>query len=102
MKVKKAAAVRQKIKDDKALNVSELALASGFNRGTIARLRLPFIAGKIFYSDFRRILRERQDRHELCLASQSVRSPGRMPAEADFPLHALADKFRAPKSNSTT
>ena len=83
MKLAKAAQVREKMKKDKALNLSELALVSGYDRGTLAAMLLPLVAGKIFYTDFRRILCARQDRFEadsanaqrLTATAPLVRSP---------------------------
>jgi len=56
--------VRGKIKDDHVLNLSELAIASGYPRGVLARMNLPMFAGKISLSDFKRIMRKRQDEFE--------------------------------------
>jgi hypothetical protein len=63
-----AVSSRRKVKDDKALNLSELARVSGYDRGSLAGMMLPLTAGKIFYTDFRRILHGRQDAHESSLA----------------------------------
>jgi hypothetical protein len=44
-----------------ALNLSELAVVSGWGVSSLTGMRLPLINGKIPYDDFRRILRLRQD-----------------------------------------
>jgi hypothetical protein len=96
-------AIRLKLREDKALNLSELSAASGYDRGTLRRMVLPLIHGKMFYTDFRRILRERQDRHEARLVQRltldgqpSTVATGR---QAESELQSVVDKFRAPKSN---
>ncbi len=83
-----------KIQQDMALNLSELAAASGWNRGTLAAMNLPLIAGKIPYSDFRRILRRRQNAIEGPSVNPSVSST----LAVDRHSQAVVDKFRAPKS----
>jgi hypothetical protein len=96
----RAARIRFKVKHDQALNLSELAFVSGYDRNALAGMMLPLQSGKIFYSDFRRVLTARQDRHE---ASVAVLTPVQSPAGPGGPgavsrLQADVDKFRAPKS----
>jgi hypothetical protein len=107
----KAARIRAKVKNDEALNLTELSFVTGYDRGTLGSMLLPLVAGKIFYTDFRRIVAARQDRHEHSLASitpllqPSIITPSASakPAAAsspgvDDPPPSLADKFHAPKS----
>ncbi len=104
--------VRAKVKHDQALNITELALVTGYDRNTLGGMVLPLQNGKIFYTDFRRIIAARQDRHEHSLASVTVHSgpspstptsapatpaASSSPGEA-APTTSLADKFHAPKS----
>ena len=60
----KAKRVWQKVKLGQVLNLGELAIASGYDRGALARMALPLQAGKISLSDFRRIMQKRQDKQE--------------------------------------
>jgi hypothetical protein len=97
--------VRAKVKHDEAMNLTELALFTGYDRNTLGGMVLPLQGGKIFYSDFRRILAARQDRHEHSLASIRPISPidpitkpsGEEPGEVPQ-TSSLADRFHAPKS----
>lgn len=99
------ARVRAKKKNDEAMNLTELALLTGYDRNTLGAMLLPLERGKIFYTDFRRILAARQDRHEdsvrylKLVAPLPVVPPGASAsAEEARPTKSLADKFRAPKS----
>lgn len=56
--------LRNKLKRDLALNLSELAIASGWDRSSLAQMDLPLECGKISYGDFRRVLNFRQLAHE--------------------------------------
>lgn len=47
-----------------ALNLSELAVVSGYDRGVLSSMNLPLQAKKISWQDFQRIMRKRQDWHE--------------------------------------
>jgi hypothetical protein len=99
-------AVREKVKRDEALNLTELAIYTCYDRGVLGDMLLPLQGGKIFYTDFRRIIATRQDRHEHSLASitpllhhsisPAKRSAAASPEEAT-PTKIIADKFRAPK-----
>lgn len=97
------ARVREKVRRDQALNLTELALVTDYDRNTLGAMLLPLQGGKIFYTDFRRIIAARQDRHELSLsvltpqASETTLAASSSPAEAT-PTTIAADKFRAPKS----
>lgn len=51
------AKIAGKVSLDKALNLSELAQVTGWSRGTLAKLGLPLVAGKIPFSEFNRIMR---------------------------------------------
>ncbi len=92
-----AARIWSKVRRDQVLNLSELAHASGYDRGMLSKLALPLIAGKISLSDFKRILRKRQDRQErivkvmppLVVSSGSANNGRRQ---------AIADKFYVPSS----
>ena len=80
----------EKVERDQVMNLSELAVASGYPRCVLGAMKLPLIAGKISLSDFKRILRQRQDQCEnLHLvpmgAKTAIRTPGR--ASADRALH---------------
>lgn len=106
------ARVRAKMKNDEAMNLTEIALVTGYDRNVLGRMLLPLVEGKMFYTDFRRVLKDRQDRHEHSLAIldpqskienrkskiSSVTPPASASPAKDGPLISLADKFRAPKS----
>jgi hypothetical protein len=95
------ARIRAKVKKDEAMNLTELARVTSYDRGTLRDMLLPLQGGKIFYTDFRRIIKERQDRHEHSLAAldrPAIRLPGVVAVEATRSTSSLADKFRAPKS----
>jgi hypothetical protein len=53
-----------KVERDQVLNLSELAVASGYDRSRLARMSLPLQGGKISLADFKRILHRRQDQSE--------------------------------------
>jgi hypothetical protein len=93
------AKIAEKVKADKALNLSELAHASGWSRGTLAAMDLPLEAGKIAYSDFRRILRRRQNARERQKGFTALPDPvvSLHPGVTDL-TPGVVDKFRAPKS----
>lgn len=103
----KQSQARLKKRLDEAMNLSELALVTGYDRGTLASMVLPLQSGKIFYSDFRRVIAARQDRHEHSLSALqplpfSLQPLGVTPAaasspEAASPTKIIADRFRAPK-----
>jgi hypothetical protein len=99
--------IRRKVKLDQALNLSELSRVSGYDRGSLTGMMLPLTAGKIFYTDFRRVLRSRQDAHESSVAALVRHNGFTHPSgitlaaavvAAARPMRAAADKFRAPKS----
>lgn|GEM_PF-4192600 len=99
--------VRAKMRHDEALNLTELALLTSYDRGTLKAMLLPLERGKIFYTDFRRILAARQDRHEHSLASirpispiGPITKPGGEAAGEVPRSNSLADKFHAPKAKS--
>lgn len=107
--MKNAAAIRSKVRLDLALNMTELARASGYRRQVLAQMNLPWQAGKLSLGDFRRILRKREDLHErnvaaLAAASASPASsssdPGAKSSTATTatapPMIQLVDKFDAP------
>lgn len=88
------ALLRSKKRLDQALNLTELSVLSGYRRVALAAMELPLIEGKITYSDFRRVLRRRQDAHE----KKFVRPPQVLPSPSatDSRLQTIADKFDAP------
>lgn len=107
--MRNVAVIRSKMKRNLALNLTELAIATGYDRGSLTAMMLPLIFGKICYSDFRRVIAARQDRLEhsrsrirLAALRHSPITDHHSPAAAspagDRPLRAIADKFRAPKS----
>jgi hypothetical protein len=53
--------VWSKVQKDLVLNLGELAIASGYDRAALSRMKLPLQSGKISLSDFKRILHGRQD-----------------------------------------
>jgi len=84
---------REKVKHDMALNLTELALVSGYGRSSLARMHLPLQHGKISLSDFKRVLRRRQE----TLGSSPLITNGELRPAADLPLNRVADEFFAPK-----
>lgn len=105
---------------DEAMNLRELGIVSGYNRNLLAAMKLPLIEGKIFFSDFRRVMRKRQDslemvnatlfvfkcekcgcgtQHKLTLPPGSTEQPvSSSPPEDATRRQAIADKFDAPSS----
>jgi hypothetical protein len=53
-----------RVERDQVLNLGELAVASGYSRWALSAMKLPLVRGKISLSDFKRILRQRQDQRE--------------------------------------
>lgn len=99
--------VRAKVKRDEALNLTELALVTDYDRNTLGAMLLPLQGGKIFYTDFRRIISARQDRHEdslrVLVPVKTAAAPGSesaASAAATPPMKSVADKFHAPKNPS--
>jgi hypothetical protein len=95
----------EKVKLDLALSMTELSRATGYRRQVLAKMNLPWQAGKLSLGDFRRILRKRQDLHERNVAalaadsSSPTSSSSKSSPEAtvtDHPLLQLVDKFDAP------
>jgi hypothetical protein len=109
---------KQKAKDDMALNLSELAIVSGYTAPVLRRMNLPLIEGKISLRDFWRVLRNRQElgekyRNRLVLVvhdgDHGEISEFNVPpefieasslSEAAHSTQAAADKFRAPRSSN--
>lgn len=101
-------AIWNKVKRDQVLNLSELAHASGYDRGALSRLALPLIAGKISLADFKRILRKRQEKQErrdfqiIAGNGQTVRVKRRLSGSSgsvnNGQRQATADRFYAPSS----
>jgi hypothetical protein len=60
----KPSVARSKARKGLALNLSELAIASGYHRDQLSKMLLPLEAGKISLQDFQRIMRKRQDYRE--------------------------------------
>jgi hypothetical protein len=93
----------QKVRKDLALNLSELAIAAGYDRGTLTRMDLPLQFGKMSLSDFKALMRFRQNKIE---SKQWVRLSIVMPFEPPASLRpgdegsprAVVDKFDAPSS----
>lgn len=87
------ARVEEKVKKGQALHLSELAVASGYDRAVLSTMNLPLQAKKISLQDFQRILRKRQDWQERSLRrpeKDSASQPG--PAGSDQ-KRAAADMF---------
>jgi hypothetical protein len=88
-----------KVKRDQALNMTELAHASGYDRGALRVMCLPWQGGKLSLSDFKRVLRMREDYREkrlrtvkvMLLPSPSASANGRQ-------RQVAADRFYAPSS----
>ncbi|HEX7517778.1 MAG TPA: hypothetical protein VF345_10900 [Chthoniobacterales bacterium] len=102
MRTPKRAGVLRKQKLDHALNLSELAFLSGFNRGTLACMMLPLIKGKIFYTDFRRILSARQDAQELTVKPFIITPTPAAPrhavcSAAEPSMTEMAERLRIPR-----
>ena len=73
----------EKVERDQVMNLSELAVASGYPRCVLSAMKVPLIAGKISLSDFKRILRKRQDQCE-----NLWKAPAKPPASSpDTKLH---------------
>jgi hypothetical protein len=99
--MKNSRTIWQKVRKDLALNLSELAIASGYDRGTLTKMRLPLQAGKMSLSDFKRVLRGRQnlqERHSREMSLFILPSPPSESAVVDRSTHQVADKFDAPSS----
>jgi hypothetical protein len=77
-----------RVERDQVLNLVELAVASRYPRSALGAMRLPLTVGKISLSDFKRILRQRQDQRENLHAAPAASSP-------DF---AINDRQRRPAS----
>lgn len=92
--------VWKKVEKDQVLNVSELAIVTGYGRSTLNEMKLPLIHGKIPLSDFKRILRRRQDALETTQQPSPPRRQRTLPIEnaSSPPAHSLADNFFAPKA----
>ncbi len=93
----KTTSVWSKVKRDLALNLSELAIASGHDRAKLAQMDLPLESGKITLTDFRRILRKRQDRYEAQRPKLKL-LPGAPTLGDNGSARTLADKFHEPRS----
>jgi len=65
----------EKVERDQVLNLGELAVASGYSRSVLSAMKLPLIAGKISLSDFKRIVRRRQDQCESLRGPTPALSP---------------------------
>jgi hypothetical protein len=79
----------EKVKKGQALNLSELAYASGYERGVLAQMNLPLQAKKMSLPDFQRIMRKRQDWQE-----RALRQPRKKSDEALRPPTAGGDQKR--------
>lgn len=66
--MKNNSVTREKAARGQVLNLSELALVSGYGRSSLTAMKLPLICGKISLSDFQRIIRQRQDKLECSRA----------------------------------
>lgn len=90
------ARVKAKVRKDQELNLSELAIVTARDRGELARMMLPLQNGKISHSDYKRIIRKRQDSAERKLKLRVVRtSVSSRPVNVGR-REAIADKFDAP------
>jgi len=102
----KPSAVWSKVRRDLVLNLSELAVASGYDRGRLAQMCLPLQYGKISLSDFKRVLRQRQDHQEqqarrFKIFTPRHRGPGGSSAlGGSGQRQAVADKLYGPSSKS--
>lgn len=86
--------IREKAAHHLALNLSELARVSGYRRTVLAGMNLPLQAGKITLTDFRRVIRRRQD----LLEEGRVFLSARLPAENPESIQRLADRLsRVPR-----
>jgi hypothetical protein len=65
----------KKVERDQALNMTELAHASSYDRGALRAMNLPWQHGKLSLSDFKRILRKRQDKMENARLSATLFNP---------------------------
>lgn len=96
--------VCRKVERDQALNMRELMAFTGYGRAAIKRMNLPFVCGKIPYSDFRRFLRRLQNK---TLATQQLFAPppaSPQPVIRQAPtaqLQALVDRMLAPRAPRT-
>jgi hypothetical protein len=91
-----------KVKLDQALNLSELAIASGYDRGVLGRMILPLQAKKMPLSDFKRLMRRRQAAEELENSKLRILptppAPS-SPVNGDY-APSDADKFREPRKRN--
>src|ERR1035441_9578645 len=91
--------VWNKVKRGLALNLCELAIAAGYDRGVLSRMGLPLQEGKLSLDDFKRVMRQRQNLHERArrhlrvLPTPPSGSPG-----ANLFQSRDADRFYAPSS----
>jgi hypothetical protein len=86
MTKKKQNAVWQKVERDQALNVSELAEASGYSRASLRQMKVPLVCGKIPYSDFRRFLQKLEDDEFAAAQGDSVARAEPEPCRSADPL----------------
>jgi hypothetical protein len=89
---------RTKAKNDMALNLTELAVVTGYSYSSLKAMHLPLAFGKMRLRDFWRFLSSRMVATEMP-AAYSVRSPSLTAEEARI-LQATSDKFRAPRLKS--
>jgi hypothetical protein len=90
---------RTKAENDMALNLSELAVVTGYTRPVLSRMKLPLIEGKISPRDFWRIMRRRQDWMESPSYMVDATTTSAFPV-VDYSTLATVDKFRAPRSKN--
>jgi hypothetical protein len=95
----RSATIRRKVKRELALNLSELSIASGWDRNTLSAMNLPLEHGKIIYSDFRRVLHRRQDAHEdsINAVKNAADTTRRGAAVGTCVVSALADRLESPQ-----
>jgi hypothetical protein len=92
--------IRAKAERGEVLNLSELALISGYGRSSLQGMRLPLICRKISLSDFRRVLRRRQDALDMALDIPRARILTEVSKSAEEirpMMQTIVDKFRAPR-----
>lgn len=98
------ARVKSKVRQGMVLNLTELAIASGYDRNVLSTMNLPLQANKISLQDFQRIMRKRQDAAEKNLKHQTSnlkllpKQPASSAPEGDGQKRAAAGMFYGPSS----
>lgn len=82
---------------DQAMTLRELSIVSGYGYSTLKGMQLPLISGKISPTDFRRVVRRRQDEIELSRGAGPASPTTAGPIESPPHPRLTADKLHAPR-----